>query len=259
MVFVCLSLFGNGQQPPEWSESYSKPVDGAQDKETALSSEKHITDSDEALDHDISGQSFGIEYISTKGEKTERWISVIRPIYRGNNISLMAYCFVRERLRQFRLDRITTVYDADGMITDSAEFFANFDLAYKSTPLPLRKPGAFIIKKMKDEARLLVAIARCDGQFNAKELDEILIYAVKKVENMGEFQSDEDITGFEKYLRNLYPKSDVLDGCLKRLKKYTDRGKKEFLNMCVRVMDADNIQDQSEFDLILEFKNELYF
>ena len=107
---------------------------------------------------------------------------------------------------------------------------------------------------MKDEARLLVAIARIDGKFCGEELDEILVYSVKKVENTGEFQLEKDIVAFEKYLRNLYPTTDVLDGCLKRLRKYTDRGKKDFLQMCTRVMDADGIQKQCEFDLIMKIQ-----
>lgn len=250
MISSFLSFFATSQRIPEWAEQHIKPIDDLEDEDTLADVRSEKSNND----NDISGQSFGIEYISAKGEKSDRWISVINIIGKGENICLLAYCFVRERPRKFRLDRITTVYDADGIVADCAEFFGNFGLEFKSTPPPLQKSGAFLKREMKDEARLLVAVARIDGKYREEELEEILVYLVKKAENKGEFQSEEDIVAFEKYLRNLYPTTDVLDGCLKRVKKYTDRGKQDFLRMCTRVMDADGIQKQCEFNLILEIQ-----
>lgn len=250
MISEFLSIFAKNQNTPEWAEHNIKPIDNLQDEETSVEPNQQVSNED----NDISGQSFGIEYISAKGEKSDRWISVINVMDKGENISLLAYCFVRERPRQFRLDRITTVYDADGIVANCTEFFDTFGLSFKSCSPLLQKPGAFLKRKMKDEARVLVAVARIDGKYREEELEEILVYSVKKAENGGEFQCEEDIAAFEKYLRNLYPTTDVLDGCLNRLRKYTDRGKQDFLRMCTRVMDADGIQKQSEFNLIMKIK-----
>ena len=254
MLSKIVEYFNHSQNTPVWVEE-NRTINDNDDLETEV--DYDITTEEEA-DEDIIGASFGIEYVAANGDKSIRDISVIKVLTGNNNLSLMANCFVRERVRQFRLDRITSVYDIYGEVHNPAEFFANYGLSYNASPLPKRKHAALLKKRMKDEARILVALARIDGNFCNDELDEILVYSVKKLEYSGEMQTDDDIASYEKYIKNLYPTPEIIGQCLDRLMKYTDKGKNDFIGMCVKVMNADKIQHNKEVDLILEIKNELF-
>ncbi|WP_339862304.1 WYL domain-containing protein [Paremcibacter congregatus] len=248
MFDMFTSIFAK-PKPPQWASNDAADIDDEEDADD-------LPNGDRAADEgaDICGQSFNIEYVSSAGEISERCISVIRTIEQSGNISLFAYCFVKERPRQFRLDRVQAVYDAEGVSRDCEKFFNGYGLAYKKTAPPKKQPGKFLKQKYKHPAIVLVALARIDGEYRQSELDEILSYAVKSAENMGKFQSDDDIDAFEEYLKNLYPSAPVLKRSLAAISKHTFRAKTDFLRMCVRVMDADGIQKTSEFDMIMDIK-----
>lgn len=255
MLSKIAEYFFEAQQVPVWAKDKGAILD-QNDLETEFQDD--FSDDTDEMEEDIVGASFGIEYTSSKGEKSERDISITKVKVHNGYTSLMAYCFVKERVRQFRLDRITSVFDIYGEVHEPKEFFAIYGLSYKSAPLPENKPATKLKARMRDEARILVALARIDGNFHNSELDEILIYSVKKLENSGEMQSDDDIDAYEKYIKNLYPTPEVIDKCVDKLKKYTDKGKNDFIEMCVKVMNADMHQHTKEVELILEIKNELF-
>jgi len=118
----------------------------------------------------VSGSSCYIEYTSADGEQTKRTIT-LRMIEGppGNPQMLGAHCHVRNRYRNFRLDRIEEMVDCvTGEVLDPFEHC-----------LALQRSGAL---KVEDKAllhimRIITFMARCDGDFHAFEqeaLDDII-------------------------------------------------------------------------------------
>ena len=53
-----------------------------------------------------SGKRLFLEYVDAEGEKTTRRVTPQQIIGAGDTLSLVAYCYLRDATRQFRLDRI---------------------------------------------------------------------------------------------------------------------------------------------------------
>ena len=76
--------------------------------------------------HDLVNVAFGMEYQSAK-ELSRRWVTV-RKVETFPPAKMSAFCWVSRRVKSFRLDRIQTVYDGDGVCMDPAAFFKRFGL-----------------------------------------------------------------------------------------------------------------------------------
>ncbi len=53
-----------------------------------------------------SGQRLFLKYVDVQGELSERWVTPQEVKGIGDSLSLVAFCHLRQELRQFRLDRI---------------------------------------------------------------------------------------------------------------------------------------------------------
>ncbi len=53
-----------------------------------------------------AGKKLFLVYVDGQGEKTERWVTPRQVTGEGDVLSLIAFCHLREEIRQFRLDRI---------------------------------------------------------------------------------------------------------------------------------------------------------
>ncbi len=109
---------------------------------------------------DFRDQSFGINYINGKGIKSSRWITVIR-IY--SEESFYAQCESSGRFRQFRFDRVDSIFDGNGEIHDPAQFFGYFDIYVPNFIPPKRKYGKALKAYRRDEVKVLTALCRIDG------------------------------------------------------------------------------------------------
>lgn len=114
--------------------------------------------------------SIYIEYKDSKGEASCRTIT-FRAIegHYGQPESIAAYCHVRERMRRFRIDRITEM-----VVEDTGELIDPIEHC-----IALHRNGAL---KIEDKAltrvmRIVTFMARCDGEFHSLEqnaIDDIL-------------------------------------------------------------------------------------
>ncbi len=52
------------------------------------------------------GRRLFLAYVDGKGEKTERWVTPQEITVNGDTLYLVAFCHLRDEIRQFRLDRI---------------------------------------------------------------------------------------------------------------------------------------------------------
>lgn len=65
-----------------------------------------------------------IEYVDAEGEASRRAITVVGFTAKRHEPGFMAYCYLRQAMRQFRFDRMTAVIDDDGEVHgDVPRFF----------------------------------------------------------------------------------------------------------------------------------------
>jgi len=208
----------------------------------------------------LVGASLGIEYLSAKGQTTLRRIAVARvdgaP---GARPQLWAFCHLRKAYRRFNLDRIRAVYDEDGVVVDPGEFFARFDLAPSSDHTAARRETTdrLIRREWRHELRLLTAMARADGRLGNRECDVILDYASAEAERCDIFPDEGDIERLAVYVRRLYPAIDTVSASLDQLRAKSKPRRDRFLRAAGRVMNADDVQEGREFDLLMELRDAL--
>jgi DNA polymerase-3 subunit epsilon len=56
-----------------------------------------------------AGKRLYLAYVDGKGEKTERWVTPQEITANGDTLYLVAFCHLRDEVRQFRLDRIIEI------------------------------------------------------------------------------------------------------------------------------------------------------
>jgi hypothetical protein len=75
--------------------------------------------------HDLTGLAVGMIYQKSPRESSRRWIT-IRNVSPDAPQKMMAYCWLRNAVKGFRLDRILALYDTDGVTMEPADFFGSF-------------------------------------------------------------------------------------------------------------------------------------
>lgn len=123
----------------------------------------------------IAGTSCIIGYANSKGEASERLVTCQRLDDHANIKYLWAYCHSRQRVRQFRVDRIVHVVDAltGEQLPSVASYFNQFevDRSHASQPgwgLSVNAKSDFVAL-----LNALVFLARCDRKFHALEREAI--------------------------------------------------------------------------------------
>jgi hypothetical protein len=210
-------------------------------------------------EEDLAGIVINIEYVKANGTSSDRAIEVrsITTATDGSR-SLLAFCFVREAIRQFRIDRIKNIYDDDGVVFDAGAFFTSFGIRYDQNLPDPPKPGLVIRRRMRHKACILVALARIDGRYCQSERDAILSYSVQETELRDGPQEDRDVTAFEAYLARLNPRLDTLNRAIDEMdSRLTETGKERFLRKCVHLMNVDGFQHIEEFDFIRKLEDRL--
>jgi hypothetical protein len=114
---------------------------------------------------DSSSYSVQIVYTNGKGEPSERQVTCIKLQGFAEPDAIYAYCHQSKRAKSFRLDRMSECWDlATGELIDPVEHFRRLHLTG--------------LMDMEDRAldhfsRLLVFMARCDGEFHPLENDAV--------------------------------------------------------------------------------------
>ena len=237
-------FFRKNQKTPSWNKEYEELIAEARrvftDDEILDMLESNDSDDEcEDLDdqkeisnkyEDFRGITFGIEYVNSKAIKSLRWVEVIRVTDKDDHpTSFYARCLTSNAFKQFRFDRISAIFDDDGVATDPSCFFHQFDIYITEFIPPKKVYGKALKAHMRDQVRVLAALSHIDGTMKSSEVDEIVIYAVNSIEES-----------------------------LDRIKDYSSIKKEKFLRICERVMNADSIQHSSEFDLIIMFHDRIY-
>ena len=231
-----------------------------------------------SIDDDIYGLTFTIEYQAADGEVSRRRIMLRTISQRDDGATfLQALCFERNALRSFRLDRVIRVIDGDGEVFEDPRAFLRDELrvrlpegasapAPRATPLrandpvpspairPEEAPGTAQRRCARDGLRVLVALARSDGQLHPAEVVVVLDYIGETCRRFGIGCGDQDREALGAYLRRQRPGLDVLEGCLDRLDAASAEEKALLLDFADRLIDADGERHEAEHRLVSEVR-----
>ena len=185
------------------------------------------------------GRSFGISYIDSKGHESRRRITVRSLIPQESDLLIRAYCHERSAARSFKASRIREIVDLETgeVVDDAAEFFAKY-LSVDPTYEALRTCGPGL--------QVLTFLARCDGEFHDLEKAAIVEYVVDKA------NSPVDPQAIESHVNGLHPDTISFD---RGLELAAERGEKEvrdIVKWMKRVVEADGIIADEEFEWLME-------
>lgn len=217
-----------------------------------------IVDDSGSSDHDLVGLTIGIEYCDSAGNLSQRNITIEKFFNKEDKWYITGYCFLRKRLRQFRLDRISSMYNQDGEFMAPSTFFNVIGLTYKEPSNSKLNPGAAHRKIARDGMRALMGLARIDGFLHEDEIEVILCYAEEEgaaAATKRLAMTEEDRVALTMYLKNLQPHGDVVSSCLDRLISKGDTALKTFFWYARKVMDADRVQHVNEVTMILDISS----
>lgn len=114
---------------------------------------------------DLAGWATFICYVNAKGERSERRISCHRLEGYGRPELVRAYCHESRQPKSFRIDRIVELIDyRTGEVANPLEHF-QYLLSHGLIDME--------DKVLRELAKLLVFMARCDGQFHLLEAEAI--------------------------------------------------------------------------------------
>ena len=198
----------------------------------------------EHTDHEVSGMTIGIEHVDADGSVSRRWATIVATAEVDGHNRLLCHCFMSEDLRSFRMDRVISLFDEHGETFDVREF-----LHLKASPTKARTGGGSYRSVIRDGLRVLIAVARADGQLDAEEVDVIMDYARAEGARKGVTEDETALTGLRRYIERLQPSGSVVTSCIDRLTNEGEETRDNLLAYLEKVIWADRVLDSSEAEL----------
>lgn len=195
-------------------------------------------------DHELSGMTIGIEHADADGSVSRRWVTIVATAEVDGHNRLLCHCFRSQGLRALRLDRVITIFDENGETFDVREF-----LQLKANPSKARTGGGSYRSAIRDGLRVLIAIARADGQLDAEEIDVIMEYARSEGARKGVTEDEVALAELRRYIERLQPSGSIVTSCIDRLTDEGEETQKNILTYLARVVRADGVVDSSEAEL----------
>ena len=194
----------------------------------------------------ISGLPLIITYLDGKGQQSTRLITCQRLDEAANIFYLWAYCHNREKVRQFRIDRISELADgATGeLLNGPADYFRQFqiDRSQRSKPgwgLSVRQRADFTAV-----LNTLVFMARCDKHFHPLERTS-LEACVTRYWLRFECRGDPDTDAILRHADHLAPDAETFFVSLMRCAG--ERRLAQLVKQCsAEIIDADGVHAEHE-------------
>lgn len=255
-------------------------IDDAVQTEIPNMPDKAINDleEDEAVEEEClqeklgyaEGQTFGIEYVNAKGEESTRTITVNDISMGRGSLILKSRCHKSKRPKNFRVDRISTIYDIlDGELYETEDFLKeNFGIDTEFIKLSLQgkldlpknqsdQKIAKIMSEIKAPMILLGSLAYADDHLDESEIDVAVRYLVHSYEGKFDIVSSNNIKKVTDNFKRIRPsKKSVLDS-LEVIYNYLPKEKHRFINALTQLMGADGKVDEREIEFINLCTNEL--
>lgn len=205
------------------------------------------------------GVGYVIAYTDEAEQLSVRRISAKRVLESTQGkIYIRGYCFERQEPRCFKLEFISRLMDAETgeLIDDPHEHFIdrlNDDMAAAQE----QRAWTMANKRVKDGARILVFLARCDGQFSLEEREPIRRYIRKCCEEaIGDEIEPEKLDRLMDWAVKQAPDYSLFAECVHKI--WAPRASKWHQNLIMAgirdVLDADGVLANEEVEFFLELQ-----
>jgi len=212
---------------------------------------------------DLYGIVLVIEYRDSKGQLSRRKISIITSRTNDNGAQILqAWCFERNAMRYFRLDRIQAVIDDDGKIWEPERFFNEELLVDYSCNSPkaitcatstetkkrtkAQGPGVAVKKLCADAIQILTALGRSDGRFIAVEVAVALDYVMAQAKVADIPLSEDDKTAVLAWIKRVKATPPLLEKALENFSQCPTRDVIALLVTAEKLVRADGVVKDGE-------------
>jgi len=226
------------------------------------------TDDDEAAEYpseqvNLSDLFIQIDYVNAKGISSRRTITIRKAVKSGESLGIYAWCHTSNKLKRFRLDRITSIVTTDGEIFEPPSDFwksVGFD-EVKAAPVADVKPinrltVASLNDRFSNQLVLLAALSKSDGSMHKKELDEIIQFVERELEWDGIELDASEIEALRNYVKRMRITrerlEETMDDLLKCNRKLNQSAKQRlrFFNASRNLVNADGLLHEAELEFL---------
>lgn len=179
-----------------------------------------LEESDQAPDwaaETITGRTFWISYLDSKKQASERQVLCRRLDDKAGVLYLYAYCYIRERPRSFRADRIVAIVDTEtGEVFEPGEQLLRHFLPNSASTAPFHyglSPQQYA--DFNAALNVLSFMARCDGEWHQLEAEAIEDFAASYWLR-AEITSPFDAAEIERHAARLAPDPETFWVSLRR-------------------------------------------
>lgn len=210
----------------------------------------------------MDGQTFVIEYVDTKGRASVRRISVHAiEAGAGGMPCLYARCHERKAMRQFRVDRIRSCADFDGVVYPDVMQYLSETFGMGMSAAVAASAGhqrwASILDAIRADTVLLSCVSLADGARHDRETEVIADYLARIAEDVIGMMTDAEIVAMVRYVRRLRPGPEAITSAIEMMRRKEGGHQRRFFRACVDVMDADGLRRGSEKTLIDDLAAEI--
>lgn len=241
--------------PPPEIPNFEPRVEESDDSEMVA-----VDDSEFGGNENIRGVLLAIHYRDAQGQETNRRIECHKFRVHANSVTLAAYCYERDAERTFRVDRIAQIIDLNtGEVFEDAMVYLTRFANCAALPDGLlagkrASPGQRrAMTKSRDGIRILVFLARCDGEYHSKERAAIADYIRARC---GELEYD--IDALLDYADHQYPDEELYFSTLDEIEVEAELDGDDHLRLLlsavVAVIEADGKITDEEFEFASEIQ-----
>lgn len=229
-----------------------------------------LSEDDDSYDRDTEtlgyaeGQSFIIEYCDSKGHRSLRRITVYSLVAGAGGVPcLIARCHERKATRQFRIDRVASCSDFDGVIYDDVQafFVENFGMSAQAAATGMDKAGeerwGRILDSVRSDAVILACISRADGSVDPREVEVIQRHIGLVAERAEGMLLDTELLALDRYVKRLRPAEAAIVRAIDQLRSRGAAHIQRLVRSCVDVMDVDGRRHAAEMSAINSLSQEL--
>ena len=195
---------------------------------------------------DVVGNVYGLIYCDANGDESRRRIKISHVDYVGDTFYVGAYCFERQAYRTFRVDRMMELVNMrTGEIHDSAMDWCRGLIATGSAEEMMRM--------CIHDLNILGLLARCDGHLHEQEV----AFMVEHVLDVLGYPPKANVEAMSKVADAIYPDENRLEKSLLIARRASAESKRRLLKSARRIVDADEILAEAEFDVARQIEQAL--
>ncbi|WP_187829351.1 TerB family tellurite resistance protein [Labrys sp. KNU-23] len=230
------------------------------------------TPSSERADRSLGGSGIGglllvIEYQDAAGRRQFRPVTLwsVKP-GRDGIPRLLGYSHDRGDLRSFRLDRILSIADADGVLQEPLDAFYRevLGLSWRQPPLAAsddERGGErwAVIRRVARENGLVLAVsvARADLHLSGEEVMVMLDHVAASCAAQGIDLDPDEIERARQWIRRMRPSANAVRTSLHEFDGAAAATRRRVIEVCLAVADSDGFRHHRELALIDEFSRAL--